>query len=49
MIAYSIAPDKDWKQLGILPTSFWLNWVFQILNWVFQVFVLGIHLNANKQ
>ena len=25
-----------------LPTSFWLNWVFQI-------FVLGIHLKANKQ
>ena len=45
----SIAPDKDWGAIGYLPTSFWLNWVFQILNWVFQVFVLGIHLKANKQ
>ena len=43
----NIAPDKDWRQLGIYP--FWLNWVFQILNWVFKVFVLGIHLKANKQ
>ena len=39
-----IAPDKEY-----LPTSFWLNWAFYILNWVFQVFVLGIHLKANKQ
>ena len=44
-----IAPDKDWKQFGYLPTSFWLNLVFQILNWVFQFFVLGIHLKANKK
>ena len=44
-----IAPDKDSRQLGIYPTSFWLNWVFQILNWVFQVFVLGIYLKANKK
>ena len=37
---------------GYLPTSFWLNWVFQnplgkiiifkISNWVLHVFVLGI-------
>ena len=25
----AIAPDRDWKQLGIY-TPFWLNWVFQI-------------------
>ena len=37
------------EAIGYLPTSFWFNWVFQILNWVFQVFVLGIHLKANKQ
>ena len=35
--------------IGYLPTSFWFNWVFQILNWVFQFFVLGIYLKANKQ
>ena len=49
MLHRIIAPDKDWRQLGIYPPLFWLNWVFQILNWVFQVFVLGIHLKANKQ
>ena len=37
------------EAIGYLPTSFWLNWVFQILNWVFQFFVLGIYLKANKQ
>ena len=40
---------KGLEAIGYLPTSFWLNWVFQILNWVFKVFVLGIHLKANKQ
>ena len=37
------------EAIGYLPTSFWLNWVFQILNWVFHFFVLGIYLKANKQ
>ena len=41
-----IAPDKDWRRLGIYP-PLWLNWVF--LTWVFQFFVLGIYLKANKQ
>ena len=38
-LADNIAPDKDWKQLGIYPP---------LLNWLFQVFVLDIYLKANK-
>ena len=44
-----IAPDKDWRQLGIYPPLFGLIGYFEILNWVFQFFVLGIYLKANKQ
>ena len=44
-----IAPDKDWRQLGIYPPLFGLIGYFKILNWVFQVFVLGIYLKANKK
>ena len=29
------------EAIGYLPTSFWLNWVFQNLNWVFQIFEFG--------
>ena len=45
----TIAPDKDWRQLGIYPPLYGLIGYFKILNWVFQVFVLGIYLKANKK
>ena len=40
-----VAPDKDWKQNGIYPPFFCLIGYF---NLVYQIFVLGIHLKANK-